>query len=247
MVKNKSKLQLKNKILKIISLYENIDNIILFFGKVDIKIKYYYKLIYENINIDFDKYYKKTVNNYIKFIKTIPQKYHKKIIVLSVYHPNVYNKYFKICLKNYICPYSDKKYNCLKKIDSFFKNKKNKVYIDKFNRLSNIIKFNKLLKKKLKKINIHFFDINKYITNDKNIIKKKYNIGYPWSIHLSWEKLIVIYLKKLYKKNYIKKITLNKKFIDDKKKEYMIWKKKEYNDRLKSKFYGKFYIKDILF
>ena len=198
----------REQIISVVNNYKNLKCIIFNFGQVDLYFIYYYKKFIKNKKFMMTYIVKK----YIEFINSLECNNCNKII-LSVY-PTVLkdNNVFNSLLN----------YGILSNNDMKSINEQDKEKTSKFNFRYNMYrKFNNLLEKYSKKYNIIYINLDDVLLDkETNKIKQKFvNPDSEKSIHLLWEPLIPILVKKLkecnmsgkYKKNLKK--TLKKYLI----------------------------------
>jgi hypothetical protein len=201
----------RKKIINILSKNPNPKCIIFNFGQVDLYLSYYYDKFIKNKRFMMESIIKK----YIEFINTIDCNNCNKIVI-AVYPTTLKDKnVFKSLLK----------YNVLSEdvINSIDKSDIEKTSNFKF-RYNMYIKFNNLLEKYCKIYNINYINLDNLLLNKNKKLKDQYiNHFDKDSIHLHWEPLIPILIKKVttckIKQKY--KINLKKSLA-----KYLKWKKK---------------------
>ena len=163
-----SVLKLKEKILNYQHL--NPDKYLVFFlGQSDIEFIYYYKSIKNNYKIDITEFINEIVEKYIEFII----KYIKKPIILGINpaviksNEHIFNVNFRDVISMNTNPSGSNHLN--------IKYEDVKHFYDDFEkRFNNNLDFNKKLNEECQKYNISYIDLNKYILDDKNNVKREY-------------------------------------------------------------------------
>jgi hypothetical protein len=181
----------------------NIDCCIFSFGQVDLHFSYYYKKFVKK-----EKFMMKNmIYNYIKFIHELPNCKNK--IVIGIYPSAVNDNDVYDQLLHYGIITND-------------------IYIDNKHTTSNIrhnlyTKFNKYLEDACKIYNIEYIDIGNIVLNKKNNVKQVFiDPINKYNIHLLWEPLLPIIIKKIntcyIKNNYTHNLknSLNKYVVNKK-------------------------------
>jgi len=200
----------RKKIIHILSKKSNPKCLIFNFGQVDLYFSYYYDKFIKNERFMMESFIKK----YIEFINTIDCNNCNKIVI-AVYPTTLKDKNVFKCLL---------KYNVLSEdvINSISKSDIEKTSNFRF-RYNMYIKFNNLLEKYCKIYNINYINLDNVLLNKNKKLKDKYiNYLNEDSIHLNWEPLIPILLKKVTTCKIKKKYKVNlKKSLE----KYIKWKK----------------------
>ena len=205
---------------KIIEIVNNISSpkcMVFNFGQVDLYFSYYYKKFIKNEKFEMEP----TIKKYVKFINSLNCNNCNKII-LSVYPTVLKDKYvFKSLLK----------YKILSEEDVKYISKSDKEQTSNFSfRYNMYLKFNNLLQKYCKVYNVNYINLDNELLDKKtNRIKQQFvNPSTIVSIHLLWEPLIPILVKKITDCNIMLKYKVNlKKSLE----KYIIEKKIIENNR----------------
>ena len=162
-----SVLKLKEKILNY--QYLNPDKYLVFFlGQSDIEFIYYYKCIKNNNKINITEFINEIVEKYVEFII----KYIKKPIILGI-NPTVIKSNEHIFNVNF--RETNPTTNPTGSNHPNIKYEDVKHFYDDFEkRFNNNLNFNKKLNEECQKKNIPYIDLNKYILDDKNNVKREY-------------------------------------------------------------------------
>jgi hypothetical protein len=205
------------KIINTLKRANNIKCLIFNYGQVDIYFSYYYKYV-KNEKFEFEE----LVKNYIEFIANLPYNCNK--IVFAVYPHFIKDENWFNTLLQYAILTQDE-------IDSLTENEK-KIMSSMIFRRNLVNIFNRLLEIYCKIYNLIFINFENELLDENNNVKNIFYKGLSiYNIHLLWEPLLPILVKKLkmcnidekFKKNlnssfkYYEKIKINKK-IDYKKK-----------------------------
>lgn len=202
----------RKKIVNLVNNNKNTKCLIFNFGQVDLYFSYYYNKFKTNKKFMMLSIIKK----YVKFINSLNCNNCNKIII-SVYPTVLKDKYVFNSLLSYEILSNDD----IKSIK-----KKDIKKTSKFNfRYKMYKKFNNLLEKYSKIYNINYINFDNLLLNKKtNKIKKKFvNPSTNVSIHLLWEPLIPLLVKKINFCNIEKKYKIN---LEKSLKKYVINKKK---------------------
>jgi len=163
-----SVLKLKEKIME----YQRIhpDKYLVFFlGQSDIEFIYYYKSIKNNSKINITEFINEIVQKYIEFVI----KYINKPIILGINptviksNEHIFNVNFRDTVSLNTNPAGSNHLNI--KYDDV------KHFYDDFEkRFCNNLNFNKILREECQKHKVPYFDLNKYILDEKNNVKEEY-------------------------------------------------------------------------
>jgi hypothetical protein len=171
----------RNSIEKIIKKNKNIKYVIFSFGQVDLNLSFYYDIVKNNGNIpkSSSEYYMEYINKYIEWISNLSGNF-KRIIIAP--YPSPLNSEFTI---NSLINYGsltkedvDKYRNQLELVASDFT--RNVRYFEYLYCLENACKNNEII----------YINLNKYILNDKLIIKDEFYDISKYNMHLRWSPLL---------------------------------------------------------
>lgn len=220
----------KNIIKYILNLQRPINCIILHFGEVDINFSYYYKMCQLNKKyIDFKLFCNEIFNEYSKFIEQISNLKKCKNIILKGLYPNPITDSLK--KEQFL------NYHVMDNTDCLLESTLNFKFQEKLRKYYNYllkkycIEKNKHNIKNNESIKYFYYDLDKYILKDGNIVKKFIDIS-PVNIHLRWEPMIPYHIK------ILKDIcNLSKTDLIDINKEEKIYMKYKINKLKEKRFY----------
>jgi hypothetical protein len=173
----------------------DVANIILWFGNVDVTHVYFWQVVNYKIK-SFKKFASKIIESYGKFIDSIKRICDKPIYINGIVYPLVNDSNFINSITNYGVLQKDIASKIPFELSSYAKRK------------TNVRNFNKLLFKMCHEHNLIYVDINKQISDSNYNILDKFKSCSLLNIHICWEPTIKLWIKK-YNKYGMTNLTVN--------------------------------------